>query len=188
MSMKAYTPYLNGRLQRCQTVFRLTTTITTQVRTNEMKNGTLLDAFIQAPRLFNVSLSDKQRVDGFWKDGNDNDIILEPSSNMARMLIQRSHFRCLQPEGWMWDEVINTYIVSFLRDRDTYLCEHDSQRKPSLFFNTFLMANLFCASSKSTVLFVLGLWVAVHNTVVPLTFRDMERYSSLSIPRTVIGL
>lgn len=93
-------------------------------------------------RLFAVSDTDKERVERAWNNTSI-DIVLDSNQSFANTVIDRESFRTLMANRWVNDEIINSYLCGFLRERDAFLCGKDCHRQPSLFFNTFLMDLLF---------------------------------------------
>ena len=55
--------------------------------------------------------------------------------------MSRLKISCLKPETWLNDEVINFYM-EMLQARDTTLCERNSSRLSSHFFNSFFIEKL----------------------------------------------
>lgn len=63
--------------------------------------------------------------------------------------MSRKKMACLRPSTWLNDEVINFYM-ELLQDRDRALCNKDSTRKSSHYFNSFFMAKLLDTGDKCT--------------------------------------
>ena len=57
----------------------------------------------------------------------------------AQSIITLSQFKCLQPERWLNDAVVNGYI-ELLQKRDNELVSQNPNRQPTLFINSWLMA------------------------------------------------
>jgi Ulp1 family protease len=56
-----------------------------------------------------------------------------------KSIITLAQFKCLQPEKWLNDAVLNGYI-ELLQKRDNRLVSQNSNRQPTLFINSWLMA------------------------------------------------
>ena len=57
----------------------------------------------------------------------------------TKSIITLAQFKCLQPEKWLNDAVLNGYI-ELLQKRDNRLVSQNPNRQPTLFINSWLMA------------------------------------------------
>ena len=75
--------------------------------------------------------------------GDDNDILVKIGLGEKGRAIElkRRSMKTLRKGKWLDDDIINSYIVCLQR-RDMDMCDGDSERKPSYFFNTHFYSKL----------------------------------------------
>lgn len=75
--------------------------------------------------------------------GDDNDILVTVGLGEKGRAIElkRRSMKTLRKRKWLDDDIINSYIVCLQR-RDMDMCDGDSERKPSHFFNTHFYSKL----------------------------------------------
>ncbi len=72
--------------------------------------------------------------------GDLSDVILTPEDDTK---VTREDMHCLQEECWLNDAVINAFLKLCLMRRDEMLCNAQTERNRSHFFNSFFIQNLF---------------------------------------------
>ena len=88
-------------------------------------------------RLHELSADEQIIVSSIFSPPYDNTIIIDKFN----IDMSKSKLRCLMPNTWLNDEVINFYMC-MLQERDTQLCAKNSSRRASHYFNSFFVNKL----------------------------------------------
>eukprot|EP00903_Cladosiphon_okamuranus_P011577 g10891.t1 len=84
-----------------------------------------------------LSAGQEREVDRAFYDGPEMEVLVKAFNTD----ITRRDLRCLLPETWLNDEVVNMYM-QLLQVRDNELCKANPNRRPSHFFNSFFLTKL----------------------------------------------
>ena len=91
-------------------------------------------------KLADLTPDDNGRVqEALCGNGKPNDILVSHEQDS----VQRSSMNRLLPNTWLNDEVVNYFLKVCLAARDAHICETETGRKRSHFFNSFFVQQLF---------------------------------------------
>jgi hypothetical protein len=88
-------------------------------------------------RLSNLSAEQTQRVEAALSPPHDESLLVET----FKIPVTRRVIKCLGPRLWLNDEIVN-YYMGLLQKWDKNLCNLDTTRRQSHFFNLFFMSQL----------------------------------------------
>jgi sentrin-specific protease 1 len=111
-------------------------------------------------RLRDLSTEDGESVENFFRLPFD-DTVVQSKFNFEMKAMK---MECLGPRQWLNDEIVNFYM-ELLAERDSILCQKDSKRRRSVFYNSFFIDRL-CNSGH-----------AVQGEAVPYCYSNVRRWS-----------
>ena len=91
-----------------------------------------------------LNLQEQTLVDEAMKNGDESEILAKSGPES----VQRGSMWRLLPGKWLNDEIINYFLKNCLARRDKNLCEKDSGRRPSHFYNSFFVQRMFDEHNK----------------------------------------
>ena len=91
-----------------------------------------------------LNLQEQMLVDEAMKNGDKSEILAKSGPDS----VQRGSMWRLLPGKWLNDEIINYFLKNCLARRDKNLCEKDSGRRPSHFYNSFFVQRMFDEHNK----------------------------------------
>eukprot|EP00985_Skeletonema_marinoi_P010203 scaffold4809_cov131-Skeletonema_marinoi.AAC.1 len=129
-------------------------------------DATTLKALSAAEKLLRkLTPEEKDMIDSvFDGKGSDNDVLA--TFNGGVDVVKRVSMNSLQPEKWLNDEVVNCFLKGPLKRREQALCHEDPQRKPSHFFSSFFIQNIYLENEHDRM-YMVETWDASEWNLVP---------------------
>lgn len=87
-------------------------------------------------------VSTLERIKSAWKTPSKQPVAQFPAgAGGIKITLYGKHMARLEPGEWLWEESVNVYMF-LLQQRDAQLCNADSRRIPSHYFNSFFFVSL----------------------------------------------